>query len=372
MGPDRRRIRWTSVAAAWFLLLLSVPGVLALSGSRPRAVEKRSLAPWPGLPWHRFLDGDYYSALDRWAADRLPLRDRAIALQSRIDVDLLGESRPVLPGRKGWLFLGEELERACHPVVTPDAVVRGLARSTSVAEARHVPVVWMIVPDKATSLPSLVDGGPIGCALAGHRALQSAIDARPDLPIVFPNQELAAEVSRRGAAAVWWQGDSHQTSWGHLVEVRRALDLLAPGLYDARRARPVSTTQDADLWRLLGRPRDETVTGVEIRRPDVTTKSLAGAPDGSNRALRAYHSSGGRVVPGRTVVVCDSHFTGRDQGLLAPWFEDVTFIPWDVVDSPAARAALGGADRLVVETVEREQARLANRSADVVDALGGH
>ena len=71
-------------------------------------------------------------------------------------------------------------------------------------------------------------------------------------------------------------------------------------------------------------------------------------------------------------MVHDSHFDGSQQLLLAPWFEDVTFIPTDAIDTPAGRATVSQADRLLVEGVERNRSALAELIPKVAARLSQH
>jgi hypothetical protein len=364
--------RWSIIAVAWFVLLLIVPTVAGLLGSRPRNLDKRNLAALPSVSPIDFFDREHNLAIDRWSADHLPLRDRAITWQSRIDTDLLHDSGPTLIGRSGWLFLPAEIDRACDPSVSDAQLVDALRQATETADQRRVPVAWIIVPDKATAMPDRVPSDRIDCAVAGHRRLDRAV-ASAALPVVFPNRELAAGLRKTGGPQLWWHGDSHQTPWGHLVEVKGALDLLEPGLYDPSSVREQRTSNDGDLWQLLGQPRTETIDGAVIDRPDTRTVAQSTETVGPGLALRRYTSSGtDRRLPGRTVVVHDSHFDGPQQLLLAPWFDDVTFVPSDAIDTPAARAAVGHADRLVVEGVERDRPALAEKIPKLAARLPQH
>lgn len=347
------------VISAWFVLLLLTPLIAFTAGNRSENVDQRRFQAWPGLQVDRGLDSRYYRSMDRFLTDRSPIRDEAIQAKGEVTNQFSTVVNGVINGQDGWRFLVEELTPACYPQYSTEQRVAAIQSVHQQLNERGVESLFVISPDKFTimgdKLPARTKD--LGCARAAHQLFRQSLSYGPrgeavDLWDVLERQR------NDSPNPVFWKNDSHLTAEGRTAVVRSVVDRLSPGLFDDKSVVEVTDVNDySDLARLQGIMTTERVKAHAIKRPDVELKktTVIQAP-GAVESVTSYVSSGpGRVIPGNTVVINDSQFgpeSGR-QEQLAPWFERSTFIHWDLLETPQAVAALGKADRLVVESVER-------------------
>lgn len=120
---------------------------------------------------------------------------------------------------------------------------------------------------------------------------------------------------------------------------------LHPGLWDDA-AIVVSPPKPmlGDLTRLQGWDRRELVQSIKSVRPGVivTESKLFGGDFGKDsRSFRAT-SSGPYLIPGHTVILHDSFFE-RAADLLAPYFEEITFVHEHLRERPEHSTSLAEA-----------------------------
>ncbi len=276
----------------------------------------------------------------------------AVALVAPSPSEAAGGGR-VVEGSDRYLFISQDWTVACqdralarHAAGNATALAGALRRS-----GREALVV--LGPDKSSVVPHLPDAVPERpCAAASRTALWAGLTAGPDFLDLRP----ALRDAGRGVQ-VYWRKDTHWTPTGGAVYGRELARRLDPALARRLQTRPATWRRDGDLARVLGRPDAEEADGLQLVNPGVRVQELPRLDIGMGqpaRHTRAMASPGARVLPGRTVFVGDS-FDDTAVEQLAPLFEEALFFWPGLHDSsmPTVVRQLVGADRVVVESVER-------------------
>jgi hypothetical protein len=415
-APSWLRGPWRYLLALLGVALFFTPGIARLLGVYPTSIENRPLVALPSLS----KGFGIFPVLTQWSIDHLPLRNLAIRADAHISEDIFGEppsygaaggpvgvgqtaslqggraggttnagtANEVIPGRNGWLFLGDEFTAGCHPQLTLAQVTSGLRRLDAIVTASGRRLVVLIPPDKDTIdgrfLPANVPDGPCAEHEKALRASALASLGLHDFVNLIPL--LKAEERSTGRPA-YLPTDSHWTdrSATH-VFLPAILDALSPRLY--RNAHVVPTGPQpytGDLSVLLGAPRTATDQTFNVIRPGVApgrTTVVNPFPNFPISHYSNYSQAGVPLVRGRTLLYGDS-FTERSLGIIAPFFADLTRIPElsrAAAEGPEARAAglaqlvelIQGSDVVIVEQTERI-ATASNTGSildpDVLDAI---
>jgi alginate O-acetyltransferase complex protein AlgJ len=299
-----------------------------------------------------------------------------------------GPANQIIPGRDGWLFLGDEFTAACHPELTITQVISGLRRLDQIITASGRKLVILIPPDKDTVdgrfLPAVVPDGP--CAMREKALLWRALGSLklPGYVDMLPLLQAEERATHRPA---YLPIDSHWTDRSAAkVFLPAILNGLSPRLY--RSARVVSIGKQpyvGDLSVLAGSPKTDTDTMYSVTRPGIVPgKSTVTDPFANFPISHYLNYSSGRapLVGGRTLMYGDS-FTERSLGIIAPFFADFTRIPElsrAAAEGPSARAValslltkqIQAADVVVIEQTERIVTASASGSIlapDVLDAI---
>lgn len=349
-APDHQRQRRGSrLVVLWFLGLLALPTALGLGGVRSGAVENRELAEPPAFLARSVRDGSYFSELDDFMAENLPLRDVAVRGRAAVDYRVFGDSQNprVVPGAEGWLYLRDEWQQSC-PSRTPTDVLEDLAE----LNARHGrgTVTLLVAPDKARVHPEhlSVESELLDCTDARSVELRSLISDQPNVVDVWPAFErLAEEVTDDVDTHIYYQHDSHWTPLGRLAAIRELITHLDPTLWDESEVVATGPLErEGDLTSLMGLPWSVETTGYEIRRglafDDVRTNGFP-----TSRAIGTA-----RVLPGRTILVGDSQMN-LSNAVVRPYFEELILVGWKQIGDVEALSQLPKADRIIVERVER-------------------
>ena len=356
--PPRTRPRIRDVAVVLtFLVVLSVPGLAMLAGVRSPLIENRAAATVPPVAPAALADPSFYRSVEQAVDDAFPLRATAVGSRAAIDFGVLGGSTnpEVVVGEDRWLFLASEVFPQCPWKVSD--VLAAWDQAASRFQANGVDARLVIAPDKRTAypdqLPSAVRGHAT-CTDDARRPMRDGIASRPDTMVDLWGPVL--DRTHLGPEETYFHADSHWTSYGAAPAIDAIVESLAPGLVAAAPAvRLADGTQVGDVSRLLGSPQSEIAPNYE--RPGVTV-DVSEVPvtvkEGSVRpVMRSKVSGSSDVVPGTTLIVCDSFFRVI-QGDLAPWFEDSV---WVHIDDIGRHADLAGQlppfDRIIVERGER-------------------
>ncbi|MEV0677049.1 hypothetical protein AB0I60_11050 [Actinosynnema sp. NPDC050436] len=285
------RQRTARFAAVVFFLL---PVALLAVGVRPAEFENRRLAEFPSP-----ADGfGFFTGLDKWAADHIPLRDKAVAVADGISRGVFGEApkfeRPTEPagpvqapppkdpsldlpeptayvqtveGKDDWLFLGDDIRYACAPTVPLADTYAQLDRLRNAVVSSGRRFVLAVAPNKSTvaadHLPSRYFGKD--CATAGRdRFWQSVVgkggtlDLRPAL----------REAQQKNGRSPYSKNDSHWTHDGSVVLARSLAEAVKPGTTATWRVDRTGTNErPGDLAALLGR-KDTDPVPAYVLAPD--------------------------------------------------------------------------------------------------------
>lgn len=346
--PSRLRDR---IAVTAFVLVLTVPALAFAFGARPQNVEHRTLAAFPEVRLDGLLDPQLTTGIDRFLTDGFPLRSLAVAARGWVLVDLLGisSSGQVRLGTDGWLYLSQELEPLC--LTSASGLFAILDRRADALSARDVELWLTIAPDKLTIHPEHApEIASAPCTEATRRIVREGLAARPASSVDLWTPLLTARAA--GAMDLYTPLETHWTPAGAVLAVQALVDAMAPGVWDPTQVVVAGTAErEADLTRLLGTPRTETVPRVIVERTTRTSRGgLPGLPD----SIHVEQMRGDDpVVPGTTLFITDSMFAS-ERDLIAPWFETSIWLGIDT--APAVLDALDTLppiDRVVIESAER-------------------
>jgi hypothetical protein len=362
-----------------FLLAIFVPFTAVVTGqTNPRTIENRPLTAFPRLTGRALLHADTYSQLGAYIVDRIPWRDRAIAERERLSVALFTESAgdQVVVGDDGWLYLAENVRRACYTADEIHQVESDLAELSDLFARSGRQWRLLVPPQKETVYPGHLQARDRrdSCIAANSAALQAATrGTNPGYSTVLS--------ATRTDPGLYFPRDTHWNDRGAIIGAQDLVDSLLPGLFDdgayTFSKEAISTGVGTDLLRSQGVSGTARVERAVARRPgvEVTLTDVARSTPG----VPVIHEqrSGGPLVPGRVLVLHDSF--GRALAPLAsPWFADVT---WFTVNHGQTGGALGDAigeaDTVVLVLTERHLVELLGELVDVVRAAsapagGGH
>lgn len=353
---------------------------------RPEAFENHKLHDFPSLS-----DGwGFFGGLSAWATDWLPGRQAAVQAEDAISRSVFGEppalgaqagrpgvgpvanqppSRPetgpaqgqtnsnyppVVEGRDGWLYLGNDMYAKCNPIIPTASVIDELIGLRRAVEASGRRLVLIVPPDKSDIFPQFLPGQYAGkdCAPVAARTMWHRLDT--EVGYLDLRQPLLAESQRRGAP-IYFKQDTHWQFHGGLTMVRTLAENLRPGVTSTWRTAPKETfDKQTDLPPLIGRTGTEPAE-LESLAPDGgadRTRTFFGQSNLTPIELRSEPATG--TVPDKVAMIGDS-FTGFANMYLAAAFNDMTIMHSDYVqnDPGAAAAKLVDSDVVVIEIAER-------------------
>ena len=120
------------------MALFAAPAISYATGNRHTPSLNRALTDA-----HGFQDGwEIATIAGKAVNDRLPLRDRAIDIDSFIDREIFNEqpafggsaTPQVLEGSDGFLFLKDAFDAACNPHGTPQSVSANVKRFADIIQ----------------------------------------------------------------------------------------------------------------------------------------------------------------------------------------------------------------------------------------------
>lgn len=357
------------LAVGFFVL----PLALRAGGVTARPFENRALAAKPSLD----AGWEVFDQTTRFFVDHMPLREQAVRAYSWTAQHVFDDSpswrrellakeppaaalpqdngsaaapqapapgatgdtrvgsSPVLRGDDGWLYLADELGRACSPAVPWPVAVGRLESIARRIRRSGRPVAIVVPPNKSSIYPEHLDTERLGdlwdCAEGGERVLWSQLDRSREPALVALRGDLrrAKQTSRD---ALFHRKDTHWNEVGASVALPAILGRLGRGV--AMRPgelvpRP-PRTYTGDLTVLLGTPEKDTTPDRAIRR-----------------------SPGARVLGGRTLMLQDS-FGDAIKPLVAPYLQTLETGLWVNLGPDQMWEMIKSADRVVIEVVERE------------------
>ncbi|MEJ2852522.1 MULTISPECIES: alginate O-acetyltransferase AlgX-related protein [unclassified Saccharothrix] len=288
-------------AVLYFFLPLAMLAV----GVRPAEFENRKLAEFPSI-----TDGwGFFTGMEKWASDHLPLRDHAVAAADGISRGVFGEApkfeRPqgpagpvqttpppkdpsldkpeptafanVVEGKDDWLFLGSDIKLACEPTVPPADTLARIDQLRTAVESSGRKFILAVAPNKSTMvadhLPSRYFGK--GCAQAARDQFWQKVVTKPGVLDLRPGLR---ESQRREGTSAYSKTDSHWTHDGSLVLAKAVAETVKPGTTKTWKVAEVAThDRPGDLATLLGREATDPVPSHSIA-PDGKTEHVMPPP----------------------------------------------------------------------------------------------
>ena len=370
-GPWRLLDRLVVLA---FALVLVVPGALLAIGVRAAQVENRAPRPFPKLTVTGLLDADWPAGVDGFLTDHLAPRPYAIRVRGEAFWLAGGTGNPdVLRGGDDWLFIRDEFQPECDFSGAQQRAA--LQRADRAFADAGIDFRLLLIPDKHAIYPDRAPTGlpfPPSCEDTGRPEIEQAA-AELHGRLVDPRAAMTAARAAPGAPDLYWSMDTHWSPAGAVIGIGELVRSLGPDLWsDADVVERGKLRRVMDSARLVGLRR-VAITPKLVTRPSVEQhRSDVDVPVSVRNARTVFRitCSGDRpLLPGRTLVVYDSFF-GIDASLVAPYFEDTTWVHvGDMTQHPELGSILGPFDRVIVERVER--GFFATDIDAIVEALTG-
>ncbi|WP_367133757.1 hypothetical protein [Saccharothrix sp. HUAS TT1] len=377
------RQRGALVAAVVFFC---TPLLLLVVGVRPGEFENRKLAEFPAITqgW------DFFVGLDRWATDHLPLRQQAVIAADGISRGVFGEppklkretkvdgpvqlpappptttSAPqdrdapmpsdfpdVIEGRRGWLYLGQDVRGACEPAMALDDVFARLRALRTAVESSGRKFVLVVAPNKSTMVPENLPTRYYGadCAAPRREEFWNRLSAETGALDLRPGLRAAAQ---KAGGPVYSRLDTHWNHDGGLVYTRALVEQIRPGATAGWKVEKGDVVDvPADLPRLLGRTESERVQTYTVA-PDGKRSRSRAVDRPLEEPKRFVQLPGTGMVNTQVGMLGDSFSMHVLRDLVAP-FSDLTLQDSDQLPKDPRRVAdmLAGKDVVVVEASER-------------------
>lgn len=343
-------------------LLFFMPTLAAAVGVRVRPIENRPLATRPSIS-----DGwDAIDGVTPFANDHLPLRDRAIRIDSWIDESIFRDdpasgqsSNPkVLLGDAGMLFLADDLDKACNPAVPVQAALSNVIKLHDLLSRYGKRLVFTIIPDKTTIMDDRLRPSPqLECGRFAKTELWHLLAADPPRGFVDVHDGLKTARAKTGEA-LYRKLDTHWNERGAMLATRAIADALDPTLWESSKVvRVPDTTSEGDLARLLGRFTQEIIPNFELRR-DVRRSVLYIQRGKGKNYIEDLHVTNKSqpntsLMPGKTIFFYDS-FGEVLLPFLSTLFADIQGRSHTLSSPETLAQRMATADTVIYEVVERD------------------
>jgi hypothetical protein len=359
-GPKDPRWRLIDrLVVVAFMVTLLVPAGLLAAGKRPPRLENRPLLNVPAFSLDRALDATWPTGVDAYLADNMALRGFAIRIRGELEYRTGGSGNPnVIPGLDGWVFPRGAFEPDCR--FTADEIARAVTDAAERFRSTGQAFRFVLVPDKHVIYPERVRPDlafPPACNETGRPVLQDMLADQAPATIDGITLLLREKADRPDGPALFYSMDTHWTPSGAILAIRALIQSIDPALWSEDDVVVDGTfKRTMDLARQLGIRRIEETPKLVVRPSVKTDREDLEIPIDVGNARAVFHitASGDRpLIAGRTVVVYDSAF-GNSIPLVAPFFEDATWVHvGDLVNHPELAELLGPFDTVIVDRVER-------------------
>ncbi|MFJ6670431.1 hypothetical protein ACIQMJ_04905 [Actinosynnema sp. NPDC091369] len=386
------------------VLFFCLPAFLLVAGVRPAEFENRQLAAFPSI-----TDGwGFFTGMEKWAADHLPLRSQAVAAADGISRGVFGEPYPfgqkrdtgpvpgsvpeqqaqdepltgveiprasgfpvVVEGQDGWLFLGYDVQAACQPNKTVDEVFGALNRLRAGVEASGREFVLVVAPNKATVVPERLPASYLGSKCYDKARDEFWRRLAPETGALDLRDDLGTAAAKLGGP-VYSKIDTHWTHEGGLVMVRAIAEAVEPGSTARwRETKAAVVDVPGDLPTLFGRTQTRPVQTYDLA-PDGRTVRSKQVRDNLREPKRFTLPAGAGGVKPKVGLIGDS-FAFTVASYFVGGFSDVSLVHSDLVGTDPARVGrmLAEQDVVVLEAVERSLVGGINTalSDSAVDAI---
>lgn len=341
------------------VLVLISPWLAGAAGVRPSTAENRPLTALPDLTYAHLLDATTYTTLESFLVDHTPLRREVASATNTLLIRASGQSpmSNVFLGRNGTLFLSEDFTQPCAHRYDYTDLAEEIHRWEAASPSAARQVLYVVAPDKSSVLVDRLDERSRlanDCQQRRHAEHDAAFADGDDALLL--REALSASARAGSTDHTYFRYDSHWTYWGAAEYAAALVDRFAPGQFDWNEiVAGAEYVVQADIARRLGWDRREPRPVLSVERPGVET-ALREIDIAGTRTVREYRSTSDgttSLVPGRTLVLQDS-MNNFAELMIAPHFEHVEFVHWNDIDAAQFWRRVSDADRIVIETVERQ------------------
>jgi alginate O-acetyltransferase complex protein AlgJ len=366
-----------------------IPLLLFIFGVRPEAIENRKPAEFPsaGDGW------GFFTGLNPWATDNLPLRDVAIHAHGDISEGLFGEvpnfdgpqqpaAGPVAPppptlelpsdagtpnssdlgtdgfptviqGRDNWMYFGFDTKGKCQAAQTLNDIMANVTRLKAAVEASGRTFVLAVAPDKTTMVPEHLPSSYAGKACSAAPRTTFWRRAITELNIVDLRVPLNQQADRI-REPVYFPQDSHWTFAGGLTMTKEVAERIQPGVsLPWRTKKGVEWNSQADLPRLIGRTAASKTNRFELAPDGGSDRSDYVASDFQTPLVFRTNSGMGKIGT-KAAMVADS-FSQFASPFIGAVFSDIsiTHVGQFAKDAKPVADRLADAKVVIFEIVER-------------------
>lgn len=363
------------------IIFFAAPLVSLAMLGRPPAIENRPLHEFPSVSqgW------GFFTGLNAWATDWLPLRSAAINLNDSISRGVFGEppqagssdSQPITPpagnqggqpgggqvngvyptvleGKGGWLYFGDDAYAKCNPTTPLSDTVKALAAFKQVVQQSGRQFVLVIPPDKSDIFPDYLpdqypgkDCAPVA-ATEFWKQMGSNVGYLDLKPALY-------DASVKLGRPIYFRTDSHWLFNGGLTMATRLADQISPGVTAGWRSEPGRTvTITTDLPPLLNHKGTEQ-TPMPTLAPDGGANRAQNYLGHSTLSPIEVHTTPVKGMVTTSVGMISDSFTEYADPYLTAGFSDITVMHTDYVQRQLDQAAQHLVDSkvVVIEAAER-------------------
>jgi hypothetical protein len=322
------------VKIAAFLAVMLAPLVTLGLGGAVAPYGQKPLAQFPSIKDALLGVGQSLDRFGKALIDRSAATKQAIILKN-LAAYYLGnfvDTETIIFGRDGWLFFKDEF--ICVNPEQLSSALTHLDDMVDAAKAAGLELIFSISPDKATIYPEYLH--PLAkrswaCKPENNRVWRSLLAQHP--AIIDHAIPILAEKKRDPDAKLFFKTDTHWTEFGASFAARQVIDAAgSQGVLPDPRPTGEKRARATDMLnQMLLVPGSESFDTIDMAVE-------------SGLAVRAG-------VPTRRTVVLHDSFYYVLHATLVPNFPQVSFFYIDDVES--YRKAIAGAERIVVNSVER-------------------
>ena len=349
-----------------FLAVLSMPWLASLCGWNAQSIENRALGSFPSLSFESVMNLKFFDGLTSYLTDHFPFRAKAVNLTATIRHDLFadkfGQARTnklasVIFGRSGWMFIFYDIQTFSDEKIA--ATVGNLKKFESIAQQRGIDFRIALAPNKAAVYPEHFNKD-LNHLLEVPRKNSDTLDKMLGDAGIRGYVNLRRVIQERKqdwtGLPLYYRTDDHWSEWGLAVAGEALVDSIQPGLWDWGSLKVKLRKQyKGNLNLMLGLNREETIELIELNRPGIIVlEAPKNTPFTPAEPTKRFRHGGpeGSLIKGRTYIIIDSFFD-QNINLIAPYFEDVTFLLWNVLEGKDFSSLIESPDRYILTSGER-------------------
>jgi len=342
------------VQAILFITAVTVPVIIFGTGHRPEIGQNRTPTPRPTLSASGFLDRELTPQLDDYLEDALFITPEATKVVSRLYLAAGVSPSPLVAlGEDDWLFYTNSLEQPCLSEPQLAAYADTLLRAKRAVGATGRQLLTAIAPDKASIFPDrLGSQTDIGCVLSNAENLHSLAETTG---IVTVWDELRDQ--RPSGELLYLHKDTHWTHLGASIMASAIVDTLSPGSWDDSATGVVEIIEhEGDLTVMIAfrsiELMDTMASRVDGLHTEVETEIVI---ESETHPIIKEHftTTGNTPIKSKTLVIHDSFGRGLTR-LVAPYFQDITFIERAHPATDVSIASLLEAETIIHVRVQRD------------------